>query len=212
MKIRKAIIIILGIIISNTTLGQDTSHTRLVDKYYPKSNPVTPEPQNKTPDLNLAPISRNKPLNDNAASQKPVIKNEPISKPVVPQSTVSAEPAQVTEPANTINNPSPATIATSTPDANPVYRDTRLGSSEPQYDTYKKNDKGAGAITTNPNKTGGGGIVNQNNAETNESSPATNASGNGQIYRDTRLGSSSPLYNTYQKNDYGAGSVTTSPK
>ena len=32
------------------------------------------------------------------------------------------------------------------------------------------------------------------------------------IYRDSRLGSSSPLYNTYKKNDYGAGAVTTNPK
>lgn len=32
-----------------------------------------------------------------------------------------------------------------------------------------------------------------------------------QIYRDTRLGSSSPLYNTYIKNHYGAGAVTTNP-
>lgn len=31
-------------------------------------------------------------------------------------------------------------------------------------------------------------------------------------YRDTRLGSSSPLYNNYDKNKKGAGSVTTSPK
>lgn len=31
------------------------------------------------------------------------------------------------------------------------------------------------------------------------------------IYRDTRLGSSSPIYNTYKKNDYGAGAVTTNP-
>jgi hypothetical protein len=31
------------------------------------------------------------------------------------------------------------------------------------------------------------------------------------MYRDTRLGSSSPLYNTYQKNDYGAGAITTNP-
>ena len=31
------------------------------------------------------------------------------------------------------------------------------------------------------------------------------------MYRDTRLGSSSPLYNTYKKNDYGAGSITTNP-
>jgi hypothetical protein len=31
------------------------------------------------------------------------------------------------------------------------------------------------------------------------------------IYRDTRLGSSSPLYNTYQKNNFGAGAITTNP-
>ncbi|MEO6187541.1 MAG: hypothetical protein ABIO82_06290 [Ginsengibacter sp.] len=31
-----------------------------------------------------------------------------------------------------------------------LYRPTRLGSSEPQYDTYKKNDYGAGAVTTEP--------------------------------------------------------------
>ena len=31
-------------------------------------------------------------------------------------------------------------------------------------------------------------------------------------YMDTRLGSSSPLYDTYEKNSNGAGSVTTSPK
>lgn len=31
-------------------------------------------------------------------------------------------------------------------------------------------------------------------------------------YIDTRLGSSSPLYDTYEKNTYGAGSVTTNPK
>lgn len=37
-----------------------------------------------------------------------------------------------------------------------IYRDTRLGSSSPQYNTYQKNDFGAGAITTNPNKWGSG--------------------------------------------------------
>ncbi len=31
-------------------------------------------------------------------------------------------------------------------------------------------------------------------------------------YINTRLGSSSPLYNTYEKNSNGAGSVTTKPK
>jgi len=220
MKTKEAIIIILAVTISNTVLCQDTAHTRLVDKYYPKSE-VTPEPQNTTPDLKLAPISRSQPLNNSASSQKPIIKNEPVSRPVVPQATVAAEPEPMPEPENTVvNNPSPEptpatpplpAVVTSTPYANPVYRDTRLGSSAPQYDTYKKNDNGAGAITTDPNKRGGGAIANQNNANT-ESSAATNASGNGPIYRNNRLGSSSPLYNTYEKNDYGAGSVTTSPK
>lgn len=36
-----------------------------------------------------------------------------------------------------------------------VYRPTRLGSSSPLYDTYQRNDKGAGAVTTNPNKAAG---------------------------------------------------------
>lgn len=48
-----------------------------------------------------------------------------------------------------------------------IYRDTRLGSSSPMYNTYKKNDKGAGAITTNPNKGGGGSspVIVQANAK-----------------------------------------------
>ena len=35
------------------------------------------------------------------------------------------------------------------------YRPTRLGNSSPMYNTYKKNKYGAGAITTNPNKSSG---------------------------------------------------------
>ncbi len=35
-------------------------------------------------------------------------------------------------------------------DTSKIYRDTRLGSSEPQYNTYKKNHRGAGAVTTSP--------------------------------------------------------------
>lgn len=84
-----------------------------------------------------------------------------------------------------------------------IYRDTRLGSSSPLYNTYEKNNYGAGAITTNPNKNSGG----------MSSTPSFPADTNRQsiFYSDTRLGSSSPLYNSYQKNDDGAGSVTTNP-
>ncbi len=40
-----------------------------------------------------------------------------------------------------------------------MYRDTRLGSSSPLYNTYIKNKYGAGAVTTNPNKWGSGAPV-----------------------------------------------------
>lgn len=40
-----------------------------------------------------------------------------------------------------------------------IYRDTRLGSSSPLYNTYIKNHYGAGAVTTNPNKWGSGAPV-----------------------------------------------------
>lgn len=46
----------------------------------------------------------------------------------------------------------PAQTTDGSSSASPIYRDTRLGSSSPKYNTYKKNDYGAGAITTNPNK------------------------------------------------------------
>jgi hypothetical protein len=38
-----------------------------------------------------------------------------------------------------------------------LYGTSRLGSSSPRYNTYKKNDYGAGAITTDPHKVQGGG-------------------------------------------------------
>lgn len=90
------------------------------------------------------------------------------------------------------------------PQKHHIYRDTRLGSSSPLYNTYRKNDNGAGAITTNPHKSGESFSVDNNHFD----SSSNNTS---KIYRDTRLGGSSPLYNTYKKNDKGAGAITTNP-
>jgi hypothetical protein len=98
--------------------------------------------------------------------------------------------------------PAPQQNEYSTPQTN-THRDTRVGSSSPLYNTYKKNDYGAGGVTTNPNKT--------NESSYSQTFPTTNSSQKSPVYRDTRLGSSSPLYNTYQKNDYGAGAITTNP-
>jgi PBP1b-binding outer membrane lipoprotein LpoB len=52
-----------------------------------------------------------------------------------------------------------------------IYRDTRLGSSSPLYNTYKKNDYGAGAVTTNPNKTGGASFTPAQQQESGTSQP-----------------------------------------
>jgi hypothetical protein len=85
-----------------------------------------------------------------------------------------------------------------------IYRDTRLGSSSPLYNTYQKNDNGAGAVTTNPHKSNGMNLFQRNTFDSAKDNV-------GNIYRDTRLGSSASFYNTYQKNDYGAGAITTNP-
>lgn len=230
MKIKKSIIIILGIIISYTAFSQDTAKTKLVDKYYPKSETPTPEPENK-----IAPISRNEPLNTSPLQKKPVINNNTVSGSVVAQPTqapdTKTDNINIADPVTTVpatdvnpqqqepvvkNEPMVsqpaqppvlnATPAPSTPATGHIYTDTRLGSSSPLYDTYQKNDYGAGAVTTNPNKNGGGAGI-----ETSTPSITEPATQNPVQYRD-RLGSSSPLYNTYEKNSYGAGSVTTSPK
>jgi hypothetical protein len=89
-------------------------------------------------------------------------------------------------------------------DASHFYSDTRLGSSSPLYNSYQKNDYGAGAITNDYHKGQNGQIYGNNLPEINSTSNTT-------IYRDTRLGSSSPMYNSYQKNDFGAGAITTNP-
>jgi hypothetical protein len=182
MRIIPRVIIVsaIGILVSNSLFAQDTGHTKLVDKFYPVSkSSAEPGPLvNKTA---IEPVNTavDKPVNSSVVTQSPQIdKVKNVSAPV-PETPVS-------EGANTQVS---------------GYQDTRLGSSTPDNNTYKKNDNGAGSVTTNPNKTSGSDI----------SSPSTNSNTPSPIYRDTRLGSSSPLYNTYEKNDNGAGAITTNP-
>lgn len=216
MKIRPGIIIIsgiiAGIIISNSVAAQDTTdHTRLVDKYYPKSNSVAqPAPINST--------ELNQPVSNKVSQPKPVDRiiqpvNSTVSQPT-PINRITNQPATTTIPMGSPTNKITAEVApvvqtpvTQTPVAqasvspNAIYQDTRLGSSSPQNSTYQTNNNGAGSVTTDPNK-GVGSNVSTPQTDTNVAPP---------VYRDTRLGSSSPLYNTYQKNDNGAGAVTTNP-
>lgn len=82
--------------------------------------------------------------------------------------------------------------------------DTKPGSRSPVYNSYPKNDHGADTLTNNPNKSQSLRIPHTIVQPANPITAPT-------IYRDTRLGSSSPLYNTYKKNDFGAGAVTNNP-
>lgn len=135
-------------IISNSLFAQDTSHTKLVDKYYPESK----VPEQPAPTLNKATTEPvNNAVNSAAAttttiSQPPQVNKTEEEIPVSPQVQNSLNPVPPT------NNDGLGTDNYNPDPASPIYRDTRLGSSSPLYNTYQKNDNGAGAVTTNPNK------------------------------------------------------------
>ena len=85
-----------------------------------------------------------------------------------------------------------------------IYRDTRLGGSSPYFNTYKKNDYGAGAITTDPHKANG--IAKYPNDYFDSGHHSNKIYGRHQAWREVP-----ELYNNYKTNDYGAGAITTNP-
>ena len=138
------------VIASNSLLAQDTSHTKLVDKFYPESKaPELPLPTLNKGSNGILNNEVDKSTTSTTISQAPQIEKAkvqvPVASPTVAQDSNSLNPVHNTNSGiGTDNyNPDPSS---------PIYRDTRLGSSSPLYDTYKKNDNGAGSITTNPNK------------------------------------------------------------
>ena len=168
MKIKSGIIILIGLVISNSTLAQDTTQERLVDKYYPKAEQAPPVPN--TEKVNPVTTTTNQPAPANApvtavplratvvapppTDSAPVseINNEvtPVTETV---SQVQAPQSPINNEAGKINNSTKKGTDNYNPDpSSPVYRDTRLGSSSPMYNTYEKNNNGAGSVTTNPNK------------------------------------------------------------
>jgi hypothetical protein len=139
----------------------------LLDKYYP---------QIKDTDTGTAATSQIKQIHETrpapplptatlpAATSKtvPVATSTTVPAPIttsVPSettTTVTAVPAttvpSVTTTAmvnNPVPSPAPAAKRKSKPSA-PLYMDTRLGSSTKQYDTWEKNNNGAGSVTTSP--------------------------------------------------------------
>ena len=141
------------IMISNSLFAQDTSHTKLVDKYYP----VSKTPDQPAPSLNKTttePLNNtlNRPTSTTTISQSPTI-NQTNKEEATPFTQTTGSNVQTSViPANNTPNVGKGTDNYNPDPGSPIYLDTRLGSSSPLYNTYEKNDNGAGAITTNPNK------------------------------------------------------------
>jgi len=143
--------IVAGIMISNSLYAQDTSHTSLLDRYYP----VQKTANQSAPELNKAttqPVNNteNSPsATTTTISQAPQINKTNNQEVPIPQATSSQVQNTLTPTQTNIDG-----MGTDyyNPSGSSTYRDTRLGSSSPLYNTYEKNDDGAGAITTNPNK------------------------------------------------------------
>ncbi len=164
IKIVKLFVAAFVILFSSNVFSQTTkSNHPLLDKYYPQKQ--TDTVKNIPAQISPAPVTEN-----SAAPQTP-----PLSPPVAETKTVTGI---TTAPKNNsvqgttlISNTRPALIATDTIAVNkpadviipaPVqktiqpkpasipYNANRLGSSTPAYDTWEKNNNGAGSVTTSP--------------------------------------------------------------
>ena len=140
----------------------ESEHPKM-DKYYPRppeekpiTNPVTTAQPVMT---NTPSVNNNNTVQPNTV-QAPKPAEQPAEPPMETAPAVTSTPVTVETPKlgvnNTTNIEQPATVTQTTPvqrvvpqsPPSEIYNGTRLGSSSPQYDTWKKNDDGAGSVTT----------------------------------------------------------------
>lgn len=144
---------------SQTT--ENSTHP-LLDKYYPQkksvdTNKTVTTQINPVPVTNPMPVTKPVPVTKPApeanlvSETKPEIKQEPETKPVSVTKPVPAvtDTTAINKPINTpVAVPVPKKVQTRP--ATAPYNENRLGSSTPQYDTWEKNNNGAGSVTTSP--------------------------------------------------------------
>lgn len=168
---------VLMIAFSIQSFGQDSAtnsaHPKM-DKYYPRpqntqilnNNAETTTPAKPFTPTSPAPVMTTAPASDNTVVSPAPTVTPTITQPAEPQiqtgpavtsTPVSVEPTNtnvnssnsVTAPtAVTVTAPAPKIVSQPKAPPEPPYMDTRLGSSSPQYDTWKKNNNGAGSVTT----------------------------------------------------------------
>jgi len=116
--------------------GADTNKTVTSEPKQPLATPVAT--QTNTPAVTSVPLTTTSSDTTSSANT-----TAPV---VTPPPPVAATPATA---AVTAQIPAPAKVQTKPPPPSP-YLDTRTGSSTPQYDTWDKNNNGAGSVTTSP--------------------------------------------------------------
>ena len=177
---------------SQTDTTEQKSSTPLLDKYYPRAKKDT-----------LA----NKTLPKSTGVNKPAVVNAPQT-PLAPQKISEKKPlvvAPINLPAPAPELPAPVpvvpvqdtlvTVIAEAPVISPISNTQIANQSTPvqiQSDTAQIKIPVINTVVAPPPKK-------------SVSQPET-------PYRSNRLGSSSPLYRTWEKNKNGAGSVTTMPK
>ncbi|MEO5649378.1 MAG: hypothetical protein ABIR03_05570 [Ginsengibacter sp.] len=138
----------------------EKSEHPLLDKYYPRKQNTKATKTVTTPIIQ-APVTNPAPVTTNTVMPSAIV--VPTAPPVQditpePLPTVTTQPTKSITPTlntTTINAPTINAAKTIVPKVTlppppPSYRDTRLGSSTKQYDTWKKNNNGAGSVTTSP--------------------------------------------------------------
>jgi len=163
-KIRQLLIIFV-VLFSLQGFSQTTEKSAhpLLDKYYPQKQSApasTVEAAPAEPVSPVNPVTATKQIT-NTKTVTAVTDTTTIEKPL--KTTVSVSPTKIiseTKPAPVVTDSIALNKLVKTPLAEPVpkknqpkpagnpYMDTRLGSSSPLYDTYEKNNNGAGSVTT----------------------------------------------------------------
>lgn len=149
---------IFTVLFSLHGFSQDTEKSEhpLLDKYYPRAQVID---TNKTVGTQITSSSQTKPApaatSINTAPKTLIVTTTPAdtttrSVETIPTITTKSAVTSTTvvNTPTTVTRDVPPPVQKTPPSA--PYRDTRLGSSTPQYDTWQKNDNGAGAVTTSP--------------------------------------------------------------
>jgi hypothetical protein len=164
-------LIIFIVLFSLRGFSQTTEKSEhpLLDKYYPQKQH---DDTNKTIATQIKPVYQTKP--SSTVTNIPGLITKPsVTTAIIPadtSATISAvtttvpsatksEATTLPASANTLKVNNTGTVTARIPVQEKVqpqrapthpYIDTRLGSSTPQYDTWEKNNNGAGSVTTSP--------------------------------------------------------------